>query len=118
MLSDSPTKLQILGSETPLIVGQPHNITCFVDTYDENNVTLEWTLGGKDLQGTVDLERGGDGNSAKRQLVLNYDFTAGDENKQLVCAVYVLYVDPPGRCFYSTAVAVDLYCEWFHWYDS
>ena len=110
MLSDSQTKIQILGSETPLIVGRPHNVTCLVNTYGEDNITLKWNLDGETLRGTVQFE-GDDDNSTTLQWILNYDFKAGDENKQLVCAAHVLYTNPHGRCSYSTSRAVDLYCE-------
>ena len=49
MSSDPPTKVQILGSETPQIVGQPHNVSCLVETFGKEDIILEWTLDGEEL---------------------------------------------------------------------
>ena len=112
MVSDSQAKLKILGSETPLIVGQAHNVSCLVESYNEENFTLEWTLDGEFLMEIVHNVAQGY-SSTSLQWMLNYNFTRGDENKQLVCTVHISQENPPGRCSYSTSGTVDLYCECF-----
>ena len=110
MSSDPPTKVQILGSETPLIVGQPHNVSCLVETYGKEDIILEWTLDGEELQGIMAFQSD-DGNSTALQWMLNYDFMISDENKRIGCAVHVLYIDQTERCSFSTSKVVDVYCE-------
>ena len=91
LLADIPPRVQIFGNNMPLIVGQPHNVTCLVETCYEEDIIVSWTLHGKKLPGIVQVAEN-DGKLTTFISILNYDFTTGDEDNQLVCYVVVTCV--------------------------
>ena len=110
-LSDIRVQPRIIGSEIPVIVGKPHNITCLAEYGVWENISLIWTLAGKEIPGHPHAIVRHDDNIATLESMLNYDFTVGDENSELVCIIHVFYKKPPGECLYSTSEILDVQCK-------
>ena len=96
----------------PLIVDQPHNVTCLVtvEACCKWDITLSWTLQGKQLPEIVLIEES-DINSTTFESKLNYDSMAGDEGSRVSCVVDAVCIDQHRRSSNSVSTLLDVYCE-------